>query len=111
MGNSTSKPISKAVPKNCIKPSTIDESTFGRQIMQNIKLKEYPFFMEQKSVSNLNGLKKRIELNQQTEDTVSWNELPLIFSEHNSKLKIDKNKMEEISKNFSFSTDKQVIKK
>lgn len=110
MGNSASKTLPKTVPKSVTKATSLDES-FGRQIMQNIQLKESPFTISTHTpTSNSTGLKKRIELNKQTEGTISWNELPLIFEEDYNKLKIDKTRMDVIRKNFSFPTDKQSIK-
>lgn len=111
MGNSSSKSLPKAIPKSVPKTTTIDEK-FGHQIMQNIQLKESSFIPINHNSSKSTGLAKRIELNKQTDGTISWNELPLIFSENQNKLKIDKTKMEEIKKHFSFPTDKQqIIKK
>ena len=97
------------VPKSAPKSTEIDEK-FGRQIMQNIRLKESNFVPIQQKFSGSTGLTKRIKLNKQTEGTVSWNELPLIFSEDYRNLKIDKTKMEEIRKYFSLPVDKQIIK-
>lgn len=108
MGNSASKSVPKI--KSVTKAAaTLDES-FGRQIMQNIRLKESPLVISTHGpTSNSTGLKKRIDLNKQTEGTVYWNELPSIFAEDYSKLKIDKTRMDEIRNNFSFPTptDKQ----
>lgn len=109
MGNSVSKNVPKIVPKTAIKSTIVDES-FGRQIMQNIQLKVSPFILpnnQQTTSSYSTGLKKRIELNKQTEGTVSWNELPLIFAEDYGKLLIEKSKMDEIRKKLIFPTDKQ----
>ena len=111
MGNSSSKRLPKAISKNIPKTTTMDEK-FGHQIMQNIQLKESSFIPINQNSSKLTGLAKRIELNKRTDGTISWNELPLIFSENQNKLKIDKTKIEEIKKHFSFPTDKQqIIKK
>ena len=111
MGNSSSKSLPKVVPKSIPKTSTIDEK-FGHQIMQNIQLKESSFNPIHQNSPKSTGLAKRIELNKRTDGTISWNELPLIFSEDQNKLKIDKAKIEEIKRHFSFPTDKQqIIKK
>lgn len=98
MGNSASKTglIQQTVKQT--KPN-LDES-FGQSIMKNIRLKESPLISKKQTPPLSSNLKKRMELDKQTVGTVSWQEFPLIFEAHN-KLKIDKDKVDELKKYFS----------
>ena len=102
MGNSTSKTTTAAMIKRTSKlPSK--EELFGREIMKNIQLKEAPFkeFVKQnKNIKIKNNFTTRTELNQQTDGTLSWQELPEIFN-GNNKFKIESFKIEKLKKYFS----------
>lgn len=102
MGNSASKtPVVKQVVTNK-KQVSFDEK-FGRQIMQNIKLNESIQNSNQKQVST--NLRKRMELDKQTEGTISWHDFPLIFK--NEKIdRIDATKINGIKKYFSLPIKK-----
>lgn len=102
MGNSASKtPVVKQAA-TIKKQATLDEN-FGREIMKNIKLNESLHNSNQKSVST--NLKRRMELDKQTEGTISWDEFPLIFK--NEKIgRIDADKVAEIKKYFSLPIKK-----
>lgn len=112
MGSSSSKANVPKVVSNTIasKKALIDEN-FGRQIMQNIQLKESSFTTNQQTQRKSIGLQKRMDLNKKQECTISWNELPLIFSEEVKMLKIDGEKVGEIRKCFTFPIQKEIIKK
>lgn len=97
MGNSASK----TAPKIIKQPSTTIDENFGKQIMQNIKLKESPFASNKKQAAVSSNLRKRMELDKQTEGTISWQNFPLIFT--NEQIKIDKNIVEDIKKYFSIN--------
>lgn len=109
MGNSASKTKTLNSLKSVNKtktPSPTSSSTsnfdqnFGREIMKNIKLKESPVDSLKQESSTANNLRKRMELDQQTEGKVSWEEFSLIFQENNS-VKLDKSKIDELKKYFS----------
>lgn len=104
MGNSASKTVPKTVkqPTN-LKPASFDEN-FGRQIMQNIKLKESPFAATQKQAATSSNLRKRLELDKRKEGTISWHDFPSIFT--NNQNKIDKKAVEDIKKYFSLPINK-----
>lgn len=108
MGNLTSK-TTKSMPSAAIKRTSkppSKEEIFGREIMKNIQLKEAPFKelingnVKIKSNSNFTT---RTELNQQTDGTLSWQELPEIFKsvETSKKFKIEPFKIEKLKKYFS----------
>lgn len=104
MGNSSSKIVPKTVkqPKN-LKPNGFDEN-FGRQIMQNITLKESPFASTQKQIAISSNLRKRLELDKEKERTISWQDFPSIFKHEQNK--IDKKAVEDIKKYFSLPINK-----
>ena len=108
MGISASKSVPKIIPKSVPKPSNLDEQ-FGNQIMQNIKLKEYPLPFPIQNNLKTSNLRKRMQMDRQTEGTVSWEEFPLIFSDESNKLKIDKATIDELGKYFSIP-EKQNVK-
>lgn len=107
MGNSASKtvPITvKQLPNLKEKAANFD-SNFGRQIMQNIKLKESPASaLNQKKAAVSSNLRKRMELDKQMEGTISWHDFPSIFTHEQDK--IDPNKVKEIKKYFSLPIKK-----
>ena len=104
MGNSASKTVPKTVKQQTnLKAANFDEN-FGRQIMQNIQLKESPFATNQKQSAVSRNLMKRMELDKQTEGTISWHDFPSIFTHEQDK--IDKNKVTEIKKYFSLPINK-----
>jgi hypothetical protein len=103
MGNSASKAIPKAPQQTNTKQLSFDNK-FGRQIMQNIKLKESPFAANQKQVTISSNLRKRMELDKQTEGTISWHNFPSIFTQEYDKM--DANKIEDIKKYFSLPIKK-----
>lgn len=100
MGNSASKTVKQ---QKTFKPAGLDEN-FGREIMKNIKLKESPFVAAQNQASISSNLRKRMELDKQTEGTISWHDFPSIFTYE--QVRIDKKKVEEIKKYFSLPIKK-----
>lgn len=109
MGNFASKSVKsspKITPNPSCKPSSSDE-TFGRQIMQNIRLKESPFISNQNEVANSSILRKRMLLDKQTEGTISWDEFPLIFSNNkDNRIKLKESEINEIKRYLSIPETK-----
>jgi hypothetical protein len=103
MGNSASKAVPKAVQQTNSNPLSFNDN-FGRQIMQNIKLKETPSAGNQKQAKITSNLRKRMELDKQTEGTISWHHFPSIFTQEHDK--IDTSKIEDIRKYFSLPIKK-----
>lgn len=120
MGNLASK-TTKSMPSAAIKTSkpqilSSKEEIFGREIMKNIQLKEVPIKLtgnqDLKNESNRPKTKSnfttRTQLNQQTDGTLSWQELPEIFNsvETNSKkFRIETSKIEKLKKYFSLPNE------
>lgn len=106
MGNLTSK-TTKSMPSAAIKRTSkppSKEEIFGREIMKNIQLKEAPFKeLINRKIKIKSNFTTRTELNQQTDGTLSWQELPEIFKsvETSKKFKIEPFKIEKLKKYFS----------